>query len=294
MKKLLLSACALTVAAATFAQQSRMAEMPNETVVKHASSVAPLATPSVASAAAAAPLWSDDCSSASTWVFTNSSLPALDWAIETDPAAIPVSVLAPMASATASNGFMFISSDAVPNNQDGDGTPVICEFTNATPIDLSLYPNVRLSFEHNFRWWHDTRGVRVSGDNGATWTEFEITDENAYSTPNQNSDNPHQTTYDISAVAGGQSQVLVQFYYHDNDYWGWYWAVDDIQISETPDNDVSIQDEVFGGWWVGYQAAGGLGQNYTFNPMTQAVANPYAFESVIVNNGTGTQNITMY
>ncbi len=123
-----------------------------------------------------------------------------------------------------------------------------------------MYPNVRLSFEHNFRWWHDTRGVRVSGDNGATWTEFEITDENAYSTPNQNSDNPHQTTYDISAVAGGQSQVLVQFYYHDNDYWGWYWAVDDIQISETPDNDVSIQDEVFGGWWVGYQAAGGLGQ----------------------------------
>ena len=36
---------------------------------------------------------------------------------------------------------------------DGDGTTISCEFTNATPIDLTMYPNVQLTFQHNFRWW---------------------------------------------------------------------------------------------------------------------------------------------
>ena len=30
-------------------------------------------------------IWSDDCSSASTWVFTNSSTLNINWAIEMDP-----------------------------------------------------------------------------------------------------------------------------------------------------------------------------------------------------------------
>ena len=187
-----------------------------------------------------APLWSDDCSDASTWVFTNSSLPPLDWNWTTnvDVASqcvtnLPAS-LQTFNSTTASNGYMIINSDAAPGNQDGDGTPIIAEFTNATPIDLTGYANVQLTFQHSFRWWSDTRGVRVSGDNGVTWTDFEITDVNTYSTPNQDSENPHISTFNISSIAAYQSQVLIQFYYNDNDYWGWYWTVDDIQITEVP------------------------------------------------------------
>ena len=111
-----------------------------------------------------------------------------------------------------SNGYMFINSDAYgsPTQVDLDGTFMIAEFTNANPVDCSNYQFVQLKFSHNYRWWNDTRGVRVSGDNGATWTDFEITNQQGY--PNdQNSLNPEIATYDISSIAGGQSQVLVQF-----------------------------------------------------------------------------------
>ena len=49
-----------------------------------------------------------------------------------------------------------------------------------------------------------------------------------------------------------------------------------------------------GGWWIGYQTTGGLGQDYTFNTMSQATANPYAFEAVLRNGGIGTQDVTMH
>lgn len=187
-------------------------------------------------------LWSDDCSSAATWTFTNTSTLGIDWAVETNTSAIPVSALSPMASTTASNGFMFISSDAN-NSSDNDGTPIVAEFTNATAIDLTGKTYVSLVFEHNYRWWKDTRGVRVSGDNGATWTDFEITNSAGY--PNlQNSGNPETTRIDISTVAGNKSQVFVQFYYNDNDIWAWYWAIDDVKIVENDQNDVTAVGEL--------------------------------------------------
>ncbi len=137
-----------------------------------------------------APLWSDDCSDPTTWTFTNTSLPPLDWnwtnntniqsqCVTTLPASLEV-----FNSTTASNGFMIINSDAAPGNVDQNGTPIVCEFTNVQPIDLTGYANVQLTFQHSFRWWNDTRGVRVSGDNGVTWTDFEISNATTYNTPN--------------------------------------------------------------------------------------------------------------
>ena len=184
-------------------------------------------------------IWEDDFSDPSTWVMTNTSQPTPeDWTIETDPSNIPnaAAELYPFASTTANNGFALINSDGQTGNQDGDGA-IVAEITNATPIDLSGYQYVTLSFEHSYRWWQDTRGVRVSGDNGATWTEFEITNNAGY--PNdQNSENPVVESIDISTIAGDSSEVLVQFYYNDNDYWAWYWTVDDVKITEADPYDL--------------------------------------------------------
>jgi hypothetical protein len=185
-------------------------------------------------------LWSNTCNNAADWTFTNTSIPAGgNWFIETNPAAIPVGVLSPMGSTTAADGYLMINSDAIGGN-DGDGTPTICEATIAVPTGtLSAYPFVSLKFQHNYRWWQDTRGVRVSGDNGVTWTEFEITNNAGY--PNdQNSGNPEVELINISSVAGGAADVLVQFYYNDNDIWAWYWAVDDVEIVETDEFDLAV------------------------------------------------------
>ncbi len=237
-------------------------------------------------------IWCDDFSNASRWNFSNSSIPSLNWSIEMDPNAIPVAALSPMASTSASNGYLFINSDAT-GSGDNNGTPVIVSAITANAIDLSVYPNVLLSFEHNYRWWKDTRGVRVSGDNGANWTEFEITNFSGYPN-NQNSGNPEVTNIDISSVAGGKSQVLIEFYYDDNDIWAWYWAVDDVRIIEIPNNSLSISDAVYGGWWIGHQTTGGIGLDYTFNTMKQVTSNPYHFEALLHNDGLSTQNSRLH
>ena len=84
--------------------------------------------------------------------------------------------------------FLFIDSDAC-GGGDGDGTPIFVTATIATSIDLTGENNVVLSSSHNYRWWQDTRGVRVSGDNGTTWYQYELTNNSGYPN-NQNSLNP--------------------------------------------------------------------------------------------------------
>ena len=63
----------------------------------------------------------------------------------------------------------------------------------------------------------DTRAVRVSGDGGNTWTQFDMTDANGYPN-NQNTNNPQDEVINISSIAGDRDSVMVQFYYFDNDY----------------------------------------------------------------------------
>ncbi|MBT6808126.1 MAG: hypothetical protein HOA52_01390, partial [Flavobacteriales bacterium] len=122
------------------------------------------------SASAATVIWQNDCSNITDWTLANTSIPPIDWSIEMDPAAIPVTALSPFNSSTASNGYLFINSDAT-GGLDGDGTPVEC--TATTPlIDLTGWPYVQLTFSHNYRGWQDTRAVRVSADGGTSWTQF--------------------------------------------------------------------------------------------------------------------------
>ena len=60
--------------------------------------------------------------------------------------------------------------------------------------------------------------------------------------------------------------------------------IDDVNFSETPDNELSFSDETFGGWWLGYQVTGDLGTDFTMYPMSQAAANPYRLEGVVRNS----------
>ncbi len=130
----------------------------------------------VNSSSASAPatiIWQNDCSNIVDWTLANTSIPPIDWSIEMDPSAIPVTALSPFNSSTASNGYLFINSDAT-GGGDNDGTPVECTATSPL-IDLSGWPYVQLTFSHNYRWWQDDRAVRVSVDGGASWTQYDIT-----------------------------------------------------------------------------------------------------------------------
>ena len=40
--------------------------------------------------------------------------------------------------------------------------------------------------------------------------------------------------------------------------------------------------------------AGGIGCDYTFNPLSQVSSNPYSIEAVLKNNGSAPQNMTLH
>ena len=191
-------------------------------------------------------IWSNEFDDVNDWNFFNSSSVHDAWVFTTDDYTQSIQGGTPferLESTTNANGYAIINSDDAYEG-DGEGN-LVGELTNVTPIDLTGFPEVVLTFEHNYRWWNDTRGVRVSGDNGVTWEEFEITDEQGY--PNdQNSANPEFEVIDISEVAGDSAEVLIQFFYDDNNFWGWYWAIDDVKITEKPENDLEVVSAPWG------------------------------------------------
>ncbi|MEY3235949.1 MAG: hypothetical protein RI883_50 [Bacteroidota bacterium] len=283
MKKLYFSLVGLLALNTGFAQVNSAQPL----IKRNSQSVGTVKTHKVTPTEKAVVLWDSDFSDPLDWTIANNGTNIEEWSFSSDPTLsdlvtnLPTS-LVPFASSTAANGFLFVNSDAN-NNADANGTRIITTATNALAINLFGKPNVRLNFQHNFRWWHDTRGVRVSGDNGLNWTDFEITNQTDYSTPNQNSDNPHMTSVDISAVAGGQTQVLIQFYYDDNDYWGWYWAVDDVSITVIDDYDLKLTKAYWGstGFW-------GARLPYYQIPTTQIA--PIDFSGIVLNYGVLSQS----
>jgi hypothetical protein len=237
-------------------------------------------------------LWSNSFNTPSDWVINNTEgTPGLGWEFLSNPdfssgVFVTPPPFASFASTTAANGFLFVNSDAN-NTADFDGSPIVTTATTTATIDLTGQPVVRLRYQHNFRWWHDTRGVSVSGDNGATWTDFEMSNETEYSLPDQNSGNPEQTVIDISSIAGNQAQVKIRFYYNDNDWWGWYWAVDDVELFVPEDYDLVM----LGGYW-GSTGAWGARLPYYQIPLSQLA--PLDVAGIVKNYGALDQNDVVF
>jgi len=117
----------------------------------------------------------------------------------------------------------------------GEGSIQDANLRMAEPVDLSDYEAVALRFYTVTRNWASTYTVRVSGDGGDTWTEFPVLTN---LTVNTNTTNPQLEVVNITNVAAGQSEVLVEFNFYAE--WGWWWAIDDVSLVVPDDNDVSI------------------------------------------------------
>ena len=242
-------------------------------------------------------LWTNEFDNSSDWSITSSGTDPTAWTISSNPTfSASVQAATPFTdflSATASNGFLYIDSDGA-GGTDSDGLEIITKATLNTPIDLSGEPKVVLTFSHNYRWWQDTRGVRVSGDGGVNWTTYQLTcgandlgncigcgaNDNY---PNlQDSENPEITKLDISSVAGNQSNVLIEFYYQDNDFWAWYWVVDDVKISRKDNNNIENQAA-----WIWQETH--YGAEYGRTPITQVGQN-WVVGAQVSNDGVNAQN----
>lgn len=214
--------------------------------------------------------YTNDFSNCADWTIDNANnagltqfVAGLDFVCGTAVPSGPASIDG-IASTTASNGFMMVDSDEFGGEEGGAGIENNW-FQNAQPIDCSAYPFVSIKFETAYRMWDNGNSdgneyclVEVSRD-GVTWpslTTFEVSEgmvdfgdgdgmvqarwelfpEMETQDPVQN---PTVIVFDITAAAGGQEQVWIRFRWKGT--WGYAWMVDDMELFETPDDDISVE-----------------------------------------------------
>ncbi|PKP48014.1 MAG: hypothetical protein CVT92_16485, partial [Bacteroidetes bacterium HGW-Bacteroidetes-1] len=116
-------------------------------------------------------------------------------------------------------------------NSDGYGSGNSQNTDLITPLlDLSSYSSVNLGFKHYYKEWSGSSAtLSYSINNGTSWIQIQ-------QWTSTTSLNPTIFSQNIAAVAG-QSQV--KFKWNFTGTWGWFWAVDDIQITGTTTNEVT-------------------------------------------------------
>ena len=181
-------------------------------------------------------IWSDDFSTTTNWNYAGG---ANEWDIVTQlSSSLTGQGFDAAINSTSGGNFAFIDSDAqgAAGSQDAFVT-----YTNT--IDCSTYPDIRLTFETYFRQYVETREVQISVDGGANWTIYPVLTQ--FGT-NTSSPNAYTETVNISAVAGGQANVMVRFHYVGA--YDWFCCVDDVMIVTAPENDLSLDQEYYNGY----------------------------------------------
>ena len=239
-----------------------------------------------------ATIWESDFSDAADWAVAHDAADcSLDFSIGSVSCAGSYPIV-DIASTTASNGWAMVDSDnyggATGGNEVEDSW-----LTMAVPVDLSAYPNVIIEFETFYRAYSYEKPFIVvgvgDGAGNVTWpTDLnpdydESTNPNVYAALPANVDNPTANPYkvqiDISAAAGGQSEVYIRFNWTGT--WGYAWFIDDFKILEQPENDVVLNTEVFVG-------VNNEGIKYGRTPITQ-LDDSYEVAAYGENFGSTTQ-----
>ena len=244
---------------------------------------------------------SDDFSDPSNWVIDHDQTACdLDWQIGINSCQGSYQIN-DIVSTTAANGWAMIDSDFY-GGATGGTEVEDCWLTMATPVDLNGYPNVNVEFESNYRSYNSELPYIVvgigDGSGNVTWPDLDpsssanasaLLADNAFMPfPNlaaggYTSNNPQLMSVNISsALVGLTPTELADIYirFHWTGTWGYAWFVDDFSILETPDNSISCDDAVTGGYWVDYQnyLASGLntmiGLDYTVTPVAQVAVRP--------------------
>ncbi len=254
-------------------------------------------------------IWSNDFSNCEDWIIQNANTDAglgqyidgINFQCGTEVPSGPASI-AGIASPTADNGFMMVDSDAFGGEAPGVWVEN-CWFQSAQPIDITGQTALSLRFYTQYRMWDNGSSdgneyclVEISTD-GVTWpdpTTYEVSDND---TPNtfryelwpemQTQDpvnNPTLKVFNISeAIAAPGDQIWLRFRWKG--YWGYAWMVDDIEIFQTPDNDLTL-----GKTWVGQIVTA---YEYHAVPIVEAENSEVSFGAEVSNFGAIDQSATL-
>ena len=129
--------------------------------------------------------------------------------------------------------FVDAGSDLYPS------APTIDVSMTFVGINLSATTMPKIQFLQSWRSLNNSSEniyVSVSTDNGATWTDHLVNDENVEAKVYING-----LIEVLIPEATGQNEVSLRFRYTcTNDAWHYGWQIDDIKIIETPMNDLAI------------------------------------------------------
>jgi Secretion system C-terminal sorting domain len=149
----------------------------------------------------------------------------------------------PFAATSSANGFMTVNSDAFFAPVSNPHISVL----TTTAIDCSSQPVVFIKFESHIGVFDlDADGnalFRVS-TNGTDYVDFNPFE--GLTTGVRWSENPTETIYDLTTIAGGASTVYLQWQWTGG--WEYFWNLDDIILtSENPTkpNDMQVNSNWF-------------------------------------------------
>ena len=227
-------------------------------------------------------LWVNDFSSPTDWVISNNTGDLQDWEI-TNVSSTAIgynhgSWIEDVLTVSNENGYALFDSDAVGTSGGTQDASITLDLLQPG-VDLSGYNDVVLQFAQRGTMWTTTENrVEISNDGGLTWTTFMV-----------NVGRPASATFEdmvyinISAAAGGQSNVHIRFRYIGS--WDYAWLVDDIAIIEQPINDIQSTYTYIAG-------TTNEGLEYGKTPLDQ-LDSDYEVGGTIVNFGVNDQTNTV-
>ncbi|MCI5080615.1 MAG: T9SS type A sorting domain-containing protein [Saprospiraceae bacterium] len=148
----------------------------------------------------------------------------------------------PIQSPSAANGCAMYNSDVYDGGGVGVGGGPFAGTHSGTltspSIDLTDAPTVSIKMNQYARANANAVStlLEVSNDGGMTWTDFPI---NPNVVGNGGTAPDDVLLVNITSVAGGQSDVKIRFTWNGRYY---YWLIDDIQLIETPKNNLQLGD----------------------------------------------------
>lgn len=205
----------------------------------------------------------------------------------------------PIASPTASTGFMIFDSDYLDNNgvvgNAGGGvapTPHVGTLTTDT-IDLSTATTAQLTFYSKARQFLSDYWVAVSIDGGLTYVDT----FNIHSDLGVNSNHTDAfIAVNLTDAAAGEAYVVLSFIYNgDQGSAGqegyYYWEIDDLAITDVPEHELRFVEL---GDAPKYDLIydGGTHSKYGLIQTQQAV--PITFDANIYNYGSSAQTNVVY
>ncbi len=165
--------------------------------------------------------------------------------------------------------FMCVNDDGLGNGVDGSGRLI------TAPIDIPETNN-RIALKHNalflngdYQGADETAKVFVSADGGSSWNELQDLGSTIWT-----------DTYSELTDYTGQT-IQLAFEYIDGNQWNFGYCIDDIEIVDAPDPDVSLNYIDF------YCEAGAVGTTTTFyGSVTNNSLDPLTSFDVTLSDGT--------